>query len=169
MGIFEARKKPFGESMALIGNFIWFIFGGLFMGLGWAIIGAIAFITIFGIPWGRSCFMLATFSFFPFGKEVISRKELTGASDIGTGKWGLVGNSIWFILAGWPLAVAHIFFGVLTCCTIIGIPFGIQHFKLAGAALFPVGKTVVDKHLAAAARKENAEKKLSEIRSSEPS
>lgn len=150
--------------MRTLGNCIWFAFGGVFMGLAWAVIGAVAFLTVIGIPWGKACFMLANFSFFPFGREVIDRKELTGKGDVGTSGWGTVGNIIWFFLAGWPLALSHVFFGVVSCCSIIGIPFGIQHFKLAGASLFPVGKTVVDKHLAVAARTENAEKRLSEMR-----
>lgn len=150
--------------MSLLGNIIWFIFGGFFMGLAWAIAGLLAFISIVGIPWGRACFTLAKFSFFPFGKEIIDRKALTGKADIGTGGWGTLGNIIWFVLGGWSLALSHVFFGVLNCCTIIGIPFGIQHFKLAGASLFPVGKTVVDKHLATAALKANAEMKLSTMR-----
>lgn len=151
--------------MALLGNVIWFAFGGLFMGLAWALFGVLAFATVLGIPWGRACFMLANFSFFPFGREVINRNVLTGKGDIGTGTWGTVGNIVWFVFAGWLLALTHLAWGVVTCCTIIGIPFGIQHFKLAGASLFPVGKTVVDKHLAAAAFTKNAEEKLSAIRS----
>ena len=151
--------------MALIGNVIWFVFGGFLLGLTWALVGAIAFITIVGIPWGRSCFMLANFSFFPFGREVINRKDLTARNDIGTGVLGVIGNIIWFILAGWWLACLHVMSGLLCILTIIGIPFGIQHFKLAGAALFPVGKTVVDKHVAAAAHKKNAEERVSSMRS----
>lgn len=150
--------------MSLLGNFIWFLFGGIFAGLAWALVGCMAFVTVIGIPWGRACFMLSNFSFFPFGREVIDRKALTGKEDIGTGAWGAVGNIIWFILFGWILALSHAFWGALCCCTIIGIPFGLQHFKLAGAALFPVGKTVVDKHLVLAAKKKNAEEKLNTIR-----
>lgn len=150
--------------MTILGNFIWFIFGGVLMGLAWTMTGVIAFATIIGIPWGRSCFTLANFSFFPFGREIIDRKYLTGKDDVGTGTWGIVGNIIWFILTGWSLALGHAIFGVLCCCTIIGIPFGIQHFKLAGASLFPVGKTVVNKHVAVAVRKESAEKALAEMR-----
>jgi len=152
--------------MALVGNFIWFIFGGVIAGILWAIVGAIAFVTVIGIPWGRACFMLSNFSFFPFGREVIDRKTLTNKDDMGTGKMGTAGNIIWFILAGWWLALTHVASGVLCCLTVIGIPFGIQHFKLGGAALFPVGKTVVNKYLAEEARKKNAEKKLSAIQSS---
>ena len=150
--------------MALLGNFIWFVFGGVFAGLAWALTGCIAFITVVGIPWGRACFMLSNFSFFPFGREVISRKSLSGNDDIGTGVLGTLGNIVWFLLFGWALALSHVFFGLLCCCTIIGIPFGVQHFKLAGAALFPVGKTVVDKHLAMAVKTKNAEEKLSSMR-----
>ncbi|MDR2694918.1 MAG: YccF domain-containing protein [Deltaproteobacteria bacterium] len=150
--------------MALLGNVIWFIFGGLIAGLLWAIVGAVAFITVIGIPWGRACFMLANFSFFPFGRVVINREKLTKRDDIGTGKLGTLGNIIWFILAGWWLALLHVLIGVVVCLTIIGIPFGIQHFKLAGAALLPVGKTVVDKHVAAEAHKRNAEEKLNSLR-----
>jgi uncharacterized membrane protein YccF (DUF307 family) len=109
--------------------------------------------------------VLANFAFFPFGREVISRQDLTQKSDIGTSGWGTVGNIVWFILAGWWLALSHAFIGVIYCLTLIGIPFGIQHFKLAGASLFPIGKTVVNKHLAAAALKSNAEEKLASMRS----
>lgn len=150
--------------MALIGNALWFILGGVFMGLSWAVIGVIAFASIIGIPWGRACFTLANFAFFPFGREVIDRKSLSGKDDAGTGKWGTVGNIIWFVVFGWMLALSHVVWGALSCCTIIGVPFGIQHFKLAGAGMFPIGKTVVDKHLALAARKSNAEEKLAVIR-----
>ena len=150
--------------MNVLGNFLWFIFGGIILGLEWAIIGVFAFVTIIGVPWGKSCFMLANFSFFPFGRTVIDRKDLNGKDDIGTGKLGLLGNIVWFLLAGWVLALSHVLAGIVCCVTIIGIPFGVQHFKLAGASLFPVGKTVVDKHLAAAAHKSNAEEKLAAIR-----
>jgi uncharacterized membrane protein YccF (DUF307 family) len=153
------------KTMALLGNVIWFIFGGIIGGLLWTLVGAVAFVTVIGIPWGRACFMMANFSFFPFGRDVIKRKDLTGQGDIGTGGLGTLGNIVWFILAGWWLALLHVLAGIAVCCTIIGIPFGIQHFKLAGAALFPVGKTVVDKHVAAEARKLNAAEKLASMRS----
>lgn len=59
--------------MRAIGNLIWFIFGGVFMGLGWWLVGLLAFVTIVGIPWGRACFVIGQFCFFPFGQEAISR------------------------------------------------------------------------------------------------
>jgi uncharacterized membrane protein YccF (DUF307 family) len=123
-------------------------------------------ITIIGIPWAKSAFVMGTFAFFPFGKEAINRKDLTTKGDIGTGGLGVLGNIIWFILAGWWLALGHFFSGILICLTIIGIPFAIQHFKLAGVALAPIGKTIVRKELAAAAKKASAEDELARLRSS---
>lgn len=86
--------------MRAIGNFFWFILGGAVMGLAWWIAGLAAFITIVGIPWGKACFVIGQFSFFPFGREAISRKELKQKDDIGTDVLGLLGNIIWFFFAG---------------------------------------------------------------------
>ena len=83
-------------------------------------------------------------SFWPFGRDIVSRDELTGREDMGTGALGLIGNIIWFILCGWWLAVWHIVAAVALAITIIGIPFALQHVKLALASLFPIGKTVVE-------------------------
>ena len=143
--------------MRSIGNFLWFILGGVFMGLGWWLVGVLAFITVVGIPWGKACFVIGQFTFFPFGKEAISRKELTQKEDIGTGGLGIIGNVIWFIVAGVWLAIGHVISAVLCFITILGIPFGIQHLKLAGIALAPIGKTIVSKEVADAARRANAE------------
>ncbi|MCL2297071.1 MAG: YccF domain-containing protein [Proteobacteria bacterium] len=150
--------------MRAIGNFLWFILGGVFMGLAWWLIGLLAFVTIVGIPWGKACFVIGQFTFFPFGREAISRKELNQKDDIGTGGLGLLGNIIWFIFAGLWLAIGHIFSALICFITIIGIPFGIQHLKLAGIALAPIGKTIVTKELAAAARKANAEAAVAALR-----
>ena len=143
--------------MSAIGNFLWFILGGVFMGLGWWLAGLVAFITIIGIPWGKACFVIGQFTFFPFGKEAVSRKELSNQDDIGTGGLGMIGNIIWFIFAGVWLAIGHVASAFLCFCTIIGIPFAVQHLKLAGIALAPIGKTIVSKEVAAAARKHQAE------------
>jgi uncharacterized membrane protein YccF (DUF307 family) len=137
-------------------NFLWFILGGVLMGLAWWLVGLVAYVTIIGIPWGRSCFVMGSFSFFPFGKEAISRRELTGAGDIGTGALGVVGNVIWFLFAGVWLALGHVGCAIANFVTIIGIPFGWQHLKLAGIALAPIGMTVVTKEVAAAARQHKA-------------
>jgi uncharacterized membrane protein YccF (DUF307 family) len=148
--------------MRAIGNFLWFILGGALMGLCWWLIGCLAFISIVGIPWGRACFVIGNFTFFPFGKEAINRKELYGKEDVGTGGFGTLGNIIWFICAGFWLALAHVGVCVLCFITIIGIPFGIQHLKLAGISLAPIGKTIVTKEVAVAARRTKAEEKTFE-------
>ena len=135
-----------------IANILWFVLGGLVMGLAWWLIGLVAFMTIIGIPWGRSCLVIGQFTMWPFGREAIGRDALRQRNDIGTGLLGLLGNVIWFVFAGFWLAVAHIMVALALFLTIIGIPFGIQHLKLAGIALAPVGKTIVFSDVANAAR-----------------
>jgi uncharacterized membrane protein YccF (DUF307 family) len=132
----------------LVGNVIWFLAGGLLMGIAWWLVGALAFVSIVGIPWGRACFVLGRFHFWPFGREAISRSDLTGRQDLGTGAAGTVGNIIWFVLAGWWLAIGHILAALASFVTIIGIPFAFQHVKFAGLAVAPIGKTVVRRGVA---------------------
>ncbi|AGH81477.1 hypothetical protein PCNPT3_07695 [Psychromonas sp. CNPT3] len=151
--------------MRTIANLIWFLLGGVIMGLAWWFFGLLAFISIVGIPWGRSCFVIANFSFFPFGKEAISRDELTLNEDVGTGNFGMLGNVLWFIFAGFWLAIGHLFSAVACFVTIIGIPFALQHLKLAGISIAPIGKTIVSKEVAAAARYGNAHIKVQKLRS----
>ena len=134
------------------------------MGLCWWLVALIAFISIIGIPWGRACFVIGNFSFFPFGSEAISRKELTLNQDIGTSGFGLVGNIIWFVLAGFWLAIGHLVSAIACFITIIAIPFGIQHLKLAGISLSPIGQTIVSKEVAQAARMKNADATVSQMR-----
>ena len=131
--------------MRTLGNILWFVFGGCIMGLGWWLAGLVAAITIVGLPWAKACFVIGQFAFLPFGKDAVNRKELTQQDDIGTGALGLVGNVIWFVLAGWWLAIGHLCSALVCFVTIIGIPFGIQHVKLALVALAPIGKTIVAK------------------------
>ncbi|WP_162048456.1 YccF domain-containing protein [Vibrio taketomensis] len=138
--------------MRTLGNIIWFICGGVVMGLAWWLVSLIAFISIIGIPWGRACFVIGKFSFFPFGQEAISRNELTNEMDIGTSPFGIIGNIIWFFVAGIWLAIGHILSAVACFVTIIGIPFALQHLKLAVISLAPIGQTIVSKEEAAAAR-----------------
>ncbi|MBJ6940907.1 YccF domain-containing protein [Vibrio cholerae] len=135
-----------------LGNIIWFLCGGIVMGLAWWLVGVLAFISIIGIPWGRACFVIGNFSFWPFGYEAISRDELTDQTDIGTSGFGVLGNIIWFILAGFWLAVGHILSAVACFITIIGIPFALQHLKLVVISLAPIGKAVVPIEEAARAR-----------------
>jgi len=151
--------------MSAIGNVLWLLLGGFFMGLGWWLAGLVALVTIVGIPWGKACFVIGQFAFLPFGKEAISRQALTGQEDIGTGGLGLLGNIVWFIFAGLWLALGHVGSALVCFVTIIGIPFGIQHLKLAGLALAPIGQTIVTKEVAQAARQQSAGAVVADLRS----
>ena len=131
--------------MRFIGNVLWFILGGALMGLGWWLAGLIAYLSIICIPWGKACFIIGQFAFFPFGKEAVSRRYINNKDDIGTGMLGTIGNVVWFIFAGVWLAIGHVISALICFVTIIGIPFGIQHLKLAALALAPIGKTIVDR------------------------
>ncbi|MEY4977780.1 MAG: hypothetical protein RLZZ352_50 [Pseudomonadota bacterium] len=127
-----------------LGNLLWFVLGGLMMGLGWWLAGLLCAITIVGLPWAKACFVIGQFAFWPFGKQAINREQVNGQPDIGTGTLGTVGNVIWFVFAGVWLAIGHLLSALACFVTIIGIPFGLQHLKLAAMTLAPIGKTVVD-------------------------
>ena len=141
--------------MRSLGNIIWFVCGGLFLGVGWYLAGVLMAITLIGIPWARACFVMGGFALWPFGREAVGRRAFTGKSDVGTGCLGLFGNVIWFVLAGVWLAIGHVLSAIICFCTIIGIPFAIQHVKLAGISLAPIGKTVVTVEEGNAARLRN--------------
>lgn len=119
--------------MSCLGNLLWFIFGGLSLGLSWLLAGLLWCLTIVGIPVGIQCFKLASLAFFPFGKEV----------RYGGGAGSAVLNVFWMIFSGIPLAIEALLVGCLFCITIIGIPFGKQCFKIAKLALMPFGTTIV--------------------------
>ena len=130
--------------MRLILNILWFILGGWLSGTLWLLSGVLLAITIVGLPWAMAAFRIAGFSYWPFGRQVVSRAELSRRGDLGTGPVGLLLNILWFIFGGWYLAIHHIVLGIGLCVTIIGIPFGLQHLKLAIISLAPVGKAVVE-------------------------
>ena len=119
--------------MSILGNILWFVFGGAISGLSWCLAGVLWCISIVGIPVGLQCFKIAGLTFFPFGKEVI----------YGGGAGSLLLNVLWIILSGLPLALEHLVYGAILCVTIVGIPFGLQQFKLAKLALMPFGAAVV--------------------------
>lgn len=129
--------------MRLLGNIIWVVCGGLLSGLLWYACGIVAVLTVVGIPWARSCFMLGRFTLWPFGRHLIDRRLAGGRGDAGTGFWGVVGNVIWFLVIGWTLFLAHVASAFLCAATLIGIPFAVQHLKLAVACVAPIGKEVV--------------------------
>lgn len=119
--------------MKIIGNILWFVFGGFLSGLSWLLAGCLWCITIIGIPIGTQCFKFAGLAFFPFGKEVV----------YGGGTISLLANILWLIISGIPMAVGNFITGCLWCITIIGIPFGKQFFKIAKLSLMPFGASVI--------------------------
>jgi uncharacterized membrane protein YccF (DUF307 family) len=129
--------------MTLLLNVLWFILGGFAAGCAWLVGGVVLAITIIGLPWAAAAFRIGMFAFAPFGSRVVDRRSITGHGDLGTGALGLILNIVWFLFAGWYISLAHVMIGAAQCVTIIGIPFGLQHFKLAVIALAPVGRTVL--------------------------
>ena len=124
--------------MSLLLNVLWIVCGGFYMALGWLIAALIMVLTIIGIPWARAALTMAFYTLLPFGQTVVDRP-----SGVGAGPFGFLGNLIWLILAGWWLALGHLITAILLAVTIIGLPFAWAHLKLAGLALWPIGKDVV--------------------------
>ena len=134
--------------MSFIGNLLWFILGGIVMGFLWILAGLLCCATIVGIPMGVACFRIASFAFFPFGKDLVPAEMIGEKRIIGTG----LANLIWCIFIGLWLAIGNILLGIVFFCTIIGIPFGFAYFKLAKASFAPLGQRIVSSDLAKAAR-----------------
>src|SRR5262249_22720537 len=124
-------------------NLWWVLLAGLWMALAWFLAAVIMAITIIGLPWARAAFNIASYTLLPFGRRAVSRAEYSGRHDLGTGAFGLLGNIIWLVLAGWWLALGHVLTAIVLAVTIIGIPFAWAHLKLAGIALWPIGKEIV--------------------------
>jgi uncharacterized membrane protein YccF (DUF307 family) len=129
--------------LQLLLNILWIITGGLWMAAGWLFAAIIMAITIIGLPWTRAAFNIAFYTLLPFGQKAVSRAQFTGREDPGTGPLGFIGNVIWFVLAGWWLALGHLVTAVALAITIIGLPFAWAHLKLASIALWPIGKMIV--------------------------
>lgn len=123
--------------MSLIGNILWLLLGGIVLAFLWAAAGLLVCLTIIGIPFGVQCFKFAGFVLWPFGRTV-------DVGDFGLG--GLLGNIIWILLLGWELCISHLVVGAVLCLTIIGIPFGLQHLKLAKLAILPFGARIRRSH-----------------------
>ena len=121
------------DDMKFLGNLLWIVLGGLIASLIWAVIGLLLCVTIIGIPFGVQCLKIAGFVLWPFGRDIIPG---------GFGVMGALGNVIWILICGITLCIAHLVFGLLLCITIVGIPFGLQHFKLAKLALIPFGAQI---------------------------
>ena len=127
------KKRGDNAVFKFLGNLLWFFLGGLLAALLWAVIGLILCVIIIGIPFGVQCFKIAGFTLWPFGR---------GIRPGGFGVMGVLGNVIWILVCGIELCVLHAVFGLILCVTIVGIPFGIQHFKLAKLALIPFGAEI---------------------------
>lgn len=121
------------RNMSCLGNLIWFLFAGLWQGMAWTIAGILWTITVVGIPIGQQCFKFASLSFSPFGREVI----------YGGGAVSFLLNLIWLMVSGLPIALTAAANGLVLCCTVVGIPWGLQCFKLAKLALMPFGADVI--------------------------
>ena len=122
--------------MNLIGNIIWVVFGGLFLSLGYLFGGLVLCLTIVGIPFGLKVMRLGLFALWPFGGEVKPTDNVMGCLPV-------LMNVLWIIFGGIEVALTHLTLGVAFCITIIGIPFGLQHFKLMMYAILPFGHRVV--------------------------
>ena len=129
--------------MRLLGNLVWLLCGGLVTGIGWWVAGLLAAITIIGIPFAIAALRIGTFSFWPFGREIVDRPERDETRKLLV----LLGNIVWILLGGIWLALAHLLFALLLAITIIGIPFALQHLKLAQLSLTPYGKMIVTRSL----------------------
>ena len=119
--------------MSCLGNIIWFLFAGLWQGLGWTLAGILWTLSIVGIPIGQQCFKFASLSFSPFGKDVV----------YGGGAVSLLLNIIWILVSGLPIALTAVTNGLVLCVTVVGIPWGLQCFKLARLAMMPFGASIV--------------------------
>jgi uncharacterized membrane protein YccF (DUF307 family) len=131
------------SALSLLLNLLWIVFGGFWMAVGWLIAAVLMAVTIIGLPWTRAAFNIAAYTLLPFGQKAVPRAEYFGSEDLGTGPLGFLGNIVWLVLAGWWLALGHLITAILLAVTIIGIPFAWAHLKLAGIALWPIGKMIV--------------------------
>ena len=120
----------------ILGNILWLIFGGFIAALGYFVGGLVLCLTIIGIPFGLQCFKIGLFVLRPFGLQAISSQSSSGCLS-------LLLNILWIFSGGFATSVAHLTFGALLCLTIVGIPFGLQHFKLIEVSLMPFGKKIV--------------------------
>ena len=120
--------------MSLLGNLLWILLGGLIGALLWTVAGILCCLTLVGIPSGAQCFKIAGLTLAPFGREV--RLGSFGAG-------GLIGNILWLLFLGWELCLAHLAMALVCAVTIVGIPFAIQHLKLARLSLVPFGSVVL--------------------------
>ena len=129
--------------MALLLNVLWLVFGGLWTAIGWGIAAVIMAVTIIGIPWARAAFNIGVYTLCRLVSRRCRAKSASAAETSAPVLLGVIGNAVWLVLAGWWLALLHLLFAILLAITIVGIPFAWAHVKLAGIALWPIGKIIV--------------------------
>ena len=118
-----------------IGNILWLLFGGLLVAVIYYLVGLALCITIIGIPFGIQLFKLGTYALWPFGHDLVNGPDEPECLSV-------VMNLIWVLLGWWEIALIHLVCGLLLCITLVGIPWGFQHFKMAVASIFPFGKEI---------------------------
>jgi uncharacterized membrane protein YccF (DUF307 family) len=146
--------------MTIILNLLWLVFGGWILALAWLLAAGLMFVSVIGIPWAPAVLNLAWYTAWPYGRDLVDRRHAQGEYDPGVDKLGLTANLIWLVLAGVWLAIGHVILAAFLGLSIIGLPFAIAHLKIAGAALMPVGKAVVDKPMADEVRRREASARL---------
>lgn len=139
-------KAPVSQTLGvrLLLNLLWLLLSGLWLAAGYVVAGVVMCLLIVTIPFGIASFRLAVFVLWPFGRTVVRRPDAGAAS--------VIGNILWFVLAGVWIALGHLLLGVLLCLTVVGIPLGLGNFKLAGVAVAPLGKQIVSTRDPRAAR-----------------
>ncbi|MBA0054041.1 YccF domain-containing protein [Streptomyces sp. AJS327] len=123
-------------------NLVWLIFSGLWIALGYLVAGVICCVLVITLPWGLACFRIAGYALWPFGRTTVERR--------GAGVPSAIGNVVWLVFAGIWLTIGHITAGVAFCLTIVGIPFGLAHFKMIPLSLTPLGRDIVSTDTASA-------------------
>ena len=121
--------------MNFLGNILWLVLGGLLVALFYFLVGLLMCITVIGIPFGIQLFKLGAYALWPFGHDLVDRPNEPGCVSI-------VMNLLWILLGWWEIALIHLVFGLVFCVTIVGIPWGVQHFKMALNSIFPFGKEI---------------------------
>lgn len=121
--------------MKFLGNIFWLLFGGIIIAIIYFMVGLVICVSIIGIPFGVQLFKLGSYALWPFGRELVDRPNEPGCLSVFM-------NLIWILFGWWEIALLHLVFGLLFCITIVGIPWGLQHFKMAIASVFPFGKEV---------------------------
>jgi uncharacterized membrane protein YccF (DUF307 family) len=130
-----APKRAHTSQVKTLLNVLWLVLCGFWMALGYAVAGLVCFVLIITIPFGIAAFRMANYAFWPFGRTLVPSRDAGAAS--------FVGNIIWFVFAGWWLALGHLITGFLLCLTIIGIPLGVANFKLIPVSIAPLGHEIV--------------------------